>query len=108
MLKATLIHPIMVLFTQKGNYLSVTLFIVTGVSVLTILPWVIYSSMPVGLQEELSNASGVDIRDVVLAVIYFASSIVNPLVYAIRMQVFRKTIEHLLGKKKGIRAASIH
>ena len=90
MFKATLIHPIMVLFTQKGNYLSVTLFIVTGVSVLTILPWVIYSSMPVGLQEELSNASGVDIRDVVLAVIYFASSIVNPLVYAIRMQVFRK------------------
>ena len=78
--------------------LSVTLFIVTGVSVLTILPWVIYSSMPVALKEELSNTS--DIHDA-LAVIYFASSIVNPLVYVIRMQEFRKAIGNLICKKQG-------
>ena len=75
--------------------LSVTLLIVAGVSVLTILPWAIYNSLPVDLQEELSNVSSVDINDV-LAVIVIASSIVNPLVYAIRMQEFRKAIRNLL------------
>ena len=75
--------------------LSVTLFVVTGVSVLTILPWAIYNSLPVDLQEELSNVSSVDINDV-LAVILIASSIVNPLVYAIRIQEFRKAIRNLL------------
>ena len=77
--------------------LSVTLFIVTAVSVLTILPLAIYSSMPIRLQEELSKKSGIDIDDV-LTVIYFASSIVNPLVYAIRMREFRKAIENLVCK----------
>ena len=75
--------------------LSVTLFIVTGVSVLTILPWAVFHSMPVDLQEELSDTSGIEIH-LVLAAIYFASSIVNPLVYAIRMQEFRKAITNLV------------
>ena len=75
--------------------LSVTLFIVTAVSVLTILPWAISHSMPRHLQEELFKASRVKIS-LMLAVIYFASSIVNPLVYAIRMQEFRKAIRNLV------------
>ena len=71
--------------------LSVTLFIVAAVSVLTILPWAIYHP----ILEDLSNAS----RDKIfgmLAVIYFASSIVNPVVYAIRMREFRKAIRNLV------------
>ena len=71
--------------------LSVTLFIVAAVSVLTILPWAIYHL----IQEDFSNAS----RDKIfhmLAVIYFASSIVNPVVYAIRMREFRKAIRNLV------------
>ena len=75
--------------------LSVTLFIVAAVSVLTILPWAIYNSMPVVLQEELFNASRAEIFHM-LAAIYFASSIVNPLVYAIRMREFRKAIGNLV------------
>jgi len=75
--------------------LSITLFIVTGVSVLTILPWAVFHSMPVDLQEELFNASRIEIH-LVLAAIYFASSIVNPLVYAIRMREFRKAIRNLV------------
>ena len=71
--------------------LSVTLFIVTGLSVLTILPWVIYSSIPVDIQSELSIHK-------LLAVFYISSSIVNPLVYAIRMQEFRKAIGNLVCK----------
>ena len=77
--------------------LSVTLFIVTGVSILTILPWAIYSSMPVDLRRELSSTSSIDIHGV-LAVIYISSSIVNPLVYVIRMQEFRKEIGNLVCK----------
>ena len=69
--------------------LSVTLLIVTAVSVLTILPCAIHKSMPGHLQEELSKASRVEIFHVLLA-IYFASSIVNPFVYAIRMKEFRR------------------
>ena len=73
--------------------LSVTLFIVTLVSILTILPWAIYKSIP----EEIKGKWR-DFREVheVLGVIYFANSIVNPLVYAIRMQEFRNAIRNLL------------
>ena len=74
-----------------------TLSIVTGVSVLTILPWAVFSSMPIDLKRELFYASRVDILDSVV-VIYFASSIVNPIVYAIRMQEFRKAIRNLACK----------
>jgi len=82
---------------HKERKLSVTLLMVTGVSVLTILPLAVYKSIPFDLQKKLSNASGVDM-DVVLFVIYLASSIVNPLVYAIRMQGFRKAIRNLVCK----------
>jgi len=75
--------------------LSVTLLMVTGASVLTILPLAVYKSIPVDLPKKLSNTSGVDI-DAVLFVIYLASSIVNPL--AIRMQGFRKAIRNLVCK----------
>ena len=75
--------------------LSVTLFIVTAVSVLTILPCAIYKSMPGHLQEELSKASGTEILPILVA-IYFASSIVNPVVYAIRLQEFRKALRNLV------------
>ena len=71
--------------------LSVTLFIVAAVSVLTILPWAIYHP----IQKDLSNASRDKISDM-LAVIYFASSIVNPVVYTIRMREFRKAIRNLV------------
>ena len=74
---------------QTERKLTITLFIVTGVSVLTILPWAIYKSLPL-----------FDIKDNyiydILAVAYFANSIVNPLLYAIRMQEFRKALGNLV------------
>ena len=82
---------------HQERKLSFTLSIVTGVSVLTILPWAVFSSMPIDLKRELFYASRVDILDSVV-VIYFASSIVNPIVYAIRMQEFRKAIRNLACK----------
>ena len=78
-----------------GRKLSVTLFIVTGVSILTILPWTIYDSMPADSKTKWGSDSSVEIDDV-LDVIYYANSIVNPLVYAIRLQAFRKAIVNLV------------
>ena len=63
------------------------------VSILTILPWAIYKSIPEEIKEKWRDFHGLN---KVLGVIYFANSIVNPLVYAIRMQGFRKAIRNLL------------
>lgn len=84
----------------ERKQLSLTLLVVTGVSVLTILPSAIYNSIPVDVKIELSNASRIlDIHDA-LTVIYFASSIVNPFVYAIRMREFRKALRKLVCKSR--------
>jgi len=84
---------------HKEKKLSVTLLIVTGVSVLTILPIAIYSFIRRHIKETCYSTSSVDIDDI-LTVIYFANSIVNPLVYAIRMREFRKALRHLLSSKR--------
>ena len=78
--------------------LSVT-FMVTGISVLTILPWVIYESIPEDIKNKWHSASSVDIDDI-LAVIFYANSLVNPLVYAIRMQEFQKAFSILVSRQR--------
>jgi len=84
---------------QTERKLSVTLFIVTGVSILTILPWAIYKSIPSEMQPKWPKTTGVKIYDI-LAVIYFANSMVNPFVYAIRMQEFRRAIGNLVSGQR--------
>ena len=84
---------------QAERKLSTTLSIVTGVSVLTILPWAIYKSLPQHIKEKQTYMSSVDLHNT-LAVISFANSIVNPFVYAIRMQEFRKAIRNLVSRQR--------
>ena len=84
---------------HKERKLSITLLIVTGVSVLAILPMAIYKSMPQHIKEKWHSASSVDVHDT-LAVISFANSMVNPLVYAIRMQEFRKALRNLGSRQR--------
>jgi len=84
---------------HKERKLSITLLIVTGVSVLAVLPMAIYKSMPQHIKEKWHSASSVDVHDT-LAVISFANSIVNPLVYAIRMQEFRKALKNLGSRQR--------
>ena len=84
---------------QAERKLSTTLSIVTGVSVLTILPWAIYKSLPQHIKEKQTYMSSVDLHNT-LAVISFANSIVNPFVYAIRMHEFRKAIRNLLSRQR--------
>ena len=100
-------HPQHLGSVTTERKLTTTLFIVTGVSVLTMLPLALYKYIPVNIQEILSSPSksfihigyGID-------VIYFSSSIVNPLVYAIRLQEFRRAVRKLLAKQIG--AGEIH
>ena len=84
---------------QRERKLSITLLIVTGVSVLTILPMAIYKSMPQHIKETWNSLSSIDVHDT-LAVISFANSIVNPLVYAIRMQEFRKALRNIVSRQR--------
>ena len=86
---------------HKEKKLSVTLLIVTGVSVLTILPMAIYQSMSEDIKTKWCSASSVDIFRILL-VIYFANSIVNPLVYAIRMREFRKALRNRVSSKRQV------
>ena len=68
--------------------LSVTLFIVSAASTLTLLPWVITSC--------ISISSG-HISNIVLA-FYYLNSILNPLIYAMRLLEFRRASQKLLCK----------
>ena len=86
--------------TDKERKLSVILLVVTAVFVLTILPSAIYNSMPVNLRIELSNPSRLLEIHNALTVVYFASSTVNPLIYAIRMKEFRKAVRNLASKSR--------
>ena len=83
---------------SQERKLTVTLFTVTVVSVLTILPWVIWSVIALHIQIKLCPAVIFRIY-YSLKVIYFFNSIVNPLIYAIRMQEFRKAARKLFSTK---------
>ena len=74
---------------SQERKLTVTLFTVTVVSVLTILPWVIWIVIAHHIQSKLCPAVFLRI-DYSFYLLYFFNSIVNPLIYAIRMQEFRK------------------
>ena len=74
--------------------LSVTLFIVTVVSILTILPAAIWCSIPCDVGGRLSHGAEFRIF-LTVTVLYLANSIVNPVIYAIKRQEFRKAVKHL-------------
>ena len=84
---------------QTERKLTITLFIVTGVSVVTVLPWAIYKSIPTDITNNWEKATSVSTYNM-LAVIYFANSIANPLVYAIRMKEFRKALGNLVSRQR--------
>ena len=77
--------------------LSVTLFIVAFVSILTILPWAVYVASPDGLRIQLSNSRQSHI-DHAVHFLYYSNSTINPFIYALRMQEFRKAVRTLFRK----------
>ena len=74
--------------------LSVTLSIVTVVSILAILPLAIWMTIAQYILKQISPAAVSQIYDRLL-LLHYANSIVNPLIYAIRMQEFRKAVKQL-------------
>ena len=77
--------------------LSVTLFMVTVVSVLAILPWAICAVILVTTWSQQSSTRLINTETP--AVLFYANSMVNPCIYAIRMQEFRKALKDLVYKK---------
>ena len=81
---------------SSNKKISVTLFIVTIPSVLTILPWAIHTVIPISLH---ANAKTFSISYSLL-ITFYASSVMNPFIYAIRMQQFRKAVKELLCRQR--------
>ena len=81
---------------SKERKLTVTLLIVTVVSILTILPWVIWTVIlhRITVRSKLCPAAFFRITKSLFA-LYLFNSIVNPLIYAVRMQEFRKAATKL-------------
>ena len=75
-----------------------TLFTVTVVSFLTILPVAIWTVVPQRIWSKLCPAVISRIH-YSFEFIYFFNSIVNPLIYAVRMQEFRKAARKLFCTK---------
>ena len=85
-----------VLSTERK--LTGTLFIVTVASFLAILPWVIWIVIGHHMGSKLCRAVFVRITNSFLT-LYLFNSIVNPLIYAVRMQEFRKAARKLFFTK---------
>ena len=81
--------------------LSVTLSIVTVVSILTILPAFIWIAIVRDIASQMSLATFLSIHSTV-SLLYYANSIVNPLIYAIRMQEFRTAVKELCKRTPGV------
>jgi len=75
--------------------LTVTLFMGTVVSTLAILPWAILFVILIKEWDRLWSTSTLFHISNAAYVLYYASSLVNPLIYAIRMKEFRKAAKDL-------------
>ena len=83
--------------------LSVALSIVTVVSILTILPLSIFMAIAQYILNHMSRATFLQL--------YAIDSIVNPLIYAIRMQEFRKAVKELCKRTaatRGVQHIELH
>ena len=94
-----------VLSTERK--LTVTLFIVTVVSFLAILPWVIWIVIGHHKGSKLCPAGILRITNS-FSTLYLSNSMVNPLIYAVRMQEFRKAARKLFYYDTRINAGQTH
>ena len=68
--------------------LTTTLFVVTAISTLSILPWCFYAVLGVRESNTLSKKALFNIHQSV-NIFFYANSFVNPIVYTLRMLEFR-------------------
>ena len=85
---------------SEERKLSLTLFIITVASFLTILPAVIWDAIIAGLWPDKVSPTIAYRISYTFDPLYLFNSILNPLVYAIRMQQCRRAAKKLICKKK--------
>ena len=81
---------------SKERKLTVTLFAVNVVTFLTILPLAIWKVIFSRIWSKLCHAIPLDRITYSFFVLYYLNSIVNPLIYAVRMREFRKAARKLV------------
>ena len=86
--------------------LSITLFVMTVASFLTILPLAVWIAMLRHIWCELSPAIAYRFH-LTFSALYLCNSIVNPIIYALRMQEFRKAARKLCCYRESMRMESI-
>ena len=86
---------------SREKKLTMTLFIVTFVSLLTWLPFVIIGFLYFAT-DIFSSVSIITSKrlNLVLIVLYYANSLVNPILYAARMPDFRRTLVALFRRRR--------
>ena len=87
---------------SEERKLSLTLFIITVASFLTILPAVIWDAIIAGLWPDKVSPTIAYRISYTFAALYLFNPILNPLIYALRMQQFRRAAKKLICKKKNI------
>lgn len=92
------------LLTEKK--LSITLFVMTVASFLTILPWALWVAISSNIWCELSPAITYRFH-LTFSALYLCNSIVNPIIYALRMQEFRKAASKVCCCRESMRVESI-
>ena len=85
---------------SEERKLSLTLFIITVASFLTILPAVIWDAMIAGLWPDKVSPTIAYRISYTFAALYLFNPILNPLIYALRMQQLRRAAKKLICKKK--------
>ena len=92
---------------SEERKLSLTLFIITVASFLTILPAVIWDAIIAGLWPDKVSPTIAYRISYTFAALYLFNPILNPLIYALRMQQFRRAAKKLICKKTKIRINTI-
>ena len=92
------------LFAEKK--LSITLFVMTVASFLTILPLAVWVAMLRHIWCDLSPVIAYRFH-LTFSALYLCNSIVNPIIYALRMQEFRKAARKLCGYRESMPVESI-
>lgn len=85
---------------NRERRLTITLFIVTVASLVTLLPVIIFLTTNVIHPEAFSKLSNRVYFNVRMTVIMFflANSLANPIIYSLRMQAFRQSLKAFFGK----------
>ena len=84
---------------NRQRKLTVTLFIMTIVSLLLWLPYVVYTFVPFSVLDRFSFLTYLRLR-LSFSLLYHTNSLVNPIIYTIRMPEFRRALLILFKRRQ--------